>query len=94
MDDSEEEGPEPRSKDQERMLRKLQRKFPHLNKNVSHHCQKLAILLCKSGICLSLRAKVEVCDFPQELRDVLQEHSWLIEDALETLRMFSDLGEV
>jgi len=41
-----------------------------------------------------LRAKVEVCDFPQELRDVLQEHSWLIEDALETLRMFSDLGEV
>ncbi|KAK7125978.1 hypothetical protein R3I93_021379 [Phoxinus phoxinus] len=59
MDDSEEEGPEPGSKDQERMLRKLQRKFPHLNKN--------------------------------ELRDVLQEHSWLIEDALETLRMFSDL---
>ncbi|KAK9968113.1 hypothetical protein ABG768_002455 [Culter alburnus] len=59
MDDSEEEGPEPRSKDQERMLRKLQRKFPHLNKN--------------------------------ELRDVLQEHSWVIEDALETLRMFSDL---
>ncbi|XP_056323369.1 SWI/SNF-related matrix-associated actin-dependent regulator of chromatin subfamily A containing DEAD/H box 1b isoform X3 [Danio aesculapii] len=56
-DDSEEEGP--RSKDQERMLRKLQRKFPHLNKN--------------------------------ELRDVLQEHDWLIDDALETLRMFSDL---
>ncbi|XP_016338994.1 SWI/SNF-related matrix-associated actin-dependent regulator of chromatin subfamily A containing DEAD/H box 1b isoform X1 [Sinocyclocheilus anshuiensis] len=26
-----------------------------------------------------------------ELRDVLQEHSWLIDDALETLRMFSDL---
>ncbi|XP_067289723.1 SWI/SNF-related matrix-associated actin-dependent regulator of chromatin subfamily A containing DEAD/H box 1b isoform X2 [Pseudorasbora parva] len=59
MDDSEEDGPEPRPEDQERMLRKLQRKFPHLNKN--------------------------------ELRDVLQEHSWLIEDALETLRMFSDL---
>ncbi|XP_052464420.1 SWI/SNF-related matrix-associated actin-dependent regulator of chromatin subfamily A containing DEAD/H box 1b isoform X5 [Carassius gibelio] len=59
VDDSEEEGSEPRSKDQERMLRKLQRKFPHLNKN--------------------------------ELRDVLQEHSWLIDDALETLRMFSDL---
>ncbi|XP_016108599.1 SWI/SNF-related matrix-associated actin-dependent regulator of chromatin subfamily A containing DEAD/H box 1b [Sinocyclocheilus grahami] len=59
VDDSEEEEPEPRSKDQERMLRKLQRKFPHLNKN--------------------------------ELRDVLQEHSWLIDDALETLRMFSDL---
>ncbi|XP_050976155.1 SWI/SNF-related matrix-associated actin-dependent regulator of chromatin subfamily A containing DEAD/H box 1b isoform X2 [Labeo rohita] len=58
-DDSEEDGTEPRSKDQERMLRKLQRKFPHLNKN--------------------------------ELRDVLQEHNWLIEDALETLRMFSDL---
>ncbi|XP_051765079.1 SWI/SNF-related matrix-associated actin-dependent regulator of chromatin subfamily A containing DEAD/H box 1b isoform X2 [Ctenopharyngodon idella] len=59
MDASEEEGLKPRSKDQERMLRKLQRKFPHLNKN--------------------------------ELRDVLQEHNWLIEDALETLRMFSDL---
>ncbi|KAK2871332.1 hypothetical protein Q8A67_023859 [Cirrhinus molitorella] len=58
-DDSEEDGPEARSKDQERMLRKLQRKFPHLNKN--------------------------------ELRDVLQEHNWLIEDALEALRMFSDL---
>ncbi|XP_058645047.1 SWI/SNF-related matrix-associated actin-dependent regulator of chromatin subfamily A containing DEAD/H box 1b isoform X2 [Onychostoma macrolepis] len=28
-----------------------------------------------------------------ELRDVLQEHSWLIDDALETLRMFSDLVE-
>ncbi|XP_043106736.1 SWI/SNF-related matrix-associated actin-dependent regulator of chromatin subfamily A containing DEAD/H box 1b isoform X2 [Puntigrus tetrazona] len=59
VDDLEEKGLEPISKDQERMLRKLQRKFPHLNKN--------------------------------ELRDVLQEHSWLIDDALETLRMFSDL---
>uniref|UniRef100_A0A672MK25 SWI/SNF-related matrix-associated actin-dependent regulator of chromatin subfamily A containing DEAD/H box 1 n=1 Tax=Sinocyclocheilus grahami TaxID=75366 RepID=A0A672MK25_SINGR len=59
VDDSEEEEPEPRSKDQERMLRKLQRKFPHLNKN--------------------------------ELRDVLQEHSWLIDDALETLRICQHL---
>ncbi|XP_057177872.1 SWI/SNF-related matrix-associated actin-dependent regulator of chromatin subfamily A containing DEAD/H box 1b isoform X3 [Triplophysa rosa] len=58
MDDSEDEEPEPRSKEQERMLRKLQRKFPHLNKN--------------------------------ELRDVLHEHCWLVEDALEALRMFSD----
>ncbi|XP_056592207.1 SWI/SNF-related matrix-associated actin-dependent regulator of chromatin subfamily A containing DEAD/H box 1b [Triplophysa dalaica] len=58
MDDSEDEEPEPRSKEQERMLRKLQRRFPHLNKN--------------------------------ELRDVLHEHCWLVEDALEALRMFSD----
>ncbi|XP_055064775.2 SWI/SNF-related matrix-associated actin-dependent regulator of chromatin subfamily A containing DEAD/H box 1b [Misgurnus anguillicaudatus] len=60
IDDSEDEEPKPGSKEQERMLRKLQRKFPHLNKN--------------------------------ELRDVLHEHSWLVEDALEALRMFSDTG--
>ncbi|TRY68060.1 hypothetical protein DNTS_003641 [Danionella cerebrum] len=59
-EDLEEDVPEPRSKNHERMLRKLQRRFPHLNKN--------------------------------ELRDVLQEHEWIIDDALETLRMFSDLG--
>uniref|UniRef100_A0A9J7Y3V4 SNF2 related chromatin remodeling ATPase with DExD box 1b n=1 Tax=Cyprinus carpio carpio TaxID=630221 RepID=A0A9J7Y3V4_CYPCA len=41
----EEPGPEPRSKDQERMLRKLQRKFPHLNKNVSHQWLTLAIFI-------------------------------------------------
>ncbi|XP_051540079.1 SWI/SNF-related matrix-associated actin-dependent regulator of chromatin subfamily A containing DEAD/H box 1b isoform X1 [Myxocyprinus asiaticus] len=58
MDDSEEEEPELTSKEQEHMLRRLQRKFPHLNKN--------------------------------ELRDVLHEHCWLFEDALEALRMFSD----
>ncbi|KAA0703827.1 SMARCAD1B [Triplophysa tibetana] len=58
MDDSEDEVPEPRSEEQERMLRKLQRKFPHLNKD--------------------------------ELRDVLHEHCWLVEDALEALRMFSE----
>lgn len=31
--------------------------------------------------------------FLQELRDVLHEHSWVIEDALEALRMFSEHGE-
>uniref|UniRef100_A0A8C1TMT3 Helicase C-terminal domain-containing protein n=1 Tax=Cyprinus carpio TaxID=7962 RepID=A0A8C1TMT3_CYPCA len=41
----EEPGPEPRSKDQERMLRKLHRKFPHLNKNVSHQWLTLAIFI-------------------------------------------------
>ncbi|GAA6094838.1 SWI/SNF-related matrix-associated actin-dependent regulator of chromatin subfamily A containing DEAD/H box 1b isoform X1 [Tachysurus ichikawai] len=29
----------------------------------------------------------------EELRDVLHEHSWVIEDALEALRMFSEHGE-
>ncbi|XP_062870336.1 SWI/SNF-related matrix-associated actin-dependent regulator of chromatin subfamily A containing DEAD/H box 1b isoform X2 [Trichomycterus rosablanca] len=57
-DDSADEGPEPTWKEQESMVKKLQRNFPHLNKD--------------------------------ELRDVLHEHSWVIEDALETLRMFSD----
>ncbi|KAL7846884.1 hypothetical protein SRHO_G00218640 [Serrasalmus rhombeus] len=57
-DDSEDEGPEPTWKEQESMVRRLQRKFPHLVK--------------------------------EELRDVLHEHSWIIEDALEALRMFSD----
>ncbi|KAI4897749.1 hypothetical protein NFI96_033833, partial [Prochilodus magdalenae] len=57
-DDSEVEGPEPSWKEQESMVRQLQRKFPHLVK--------------------------------EELRDVLHEHSWVIEDALEALRMFSD----
>lgn len=38
--------------------------------------------------------KFDVCSvFLQELRDVLHEHSWIIEDALEALRMFSEHGE-
>uniref|UniRef100_W5N5I9 DNA helicase n=1 Tax=Lepisosteus oculatus TaxID=7918 RepID=W5N5I9_LEPOC len=43
---------------QEATLRRLQKKFPNLDK--------------------------------EELRDVLQEHEWCFEDALEALRMFSD----
>ncbi|KAK3521725.1 hypothetical protein QTP70_015842 [Hemibagrus guttatus] len=57
-DDSADEGPEPSWREQESMVKKLQRNFPHLNK--------------------------------EELRDVLHEHSWVIEDALEALRMFSE----
>ncbi|XP_076876460.1 SWI/SNF-related matrix-associated actin-dependent regulator of chromatin subfamily A containing DEAD/H box 1b isoform X2 [Brachyhypopomus gauderio] len=61
-DDSVEEGPEPSWKEQEAMVKKLQRKFPHLDKN--------------------------------ELRDVLEEHSWAVDDTLEALRMFSDHAAV
>ncbi|XP_026862301.2 SWI/SNF-related matrix-associated actin-dependent regulator of chromatin subfamily A containing DEAD/H box 1b isoform X1 [Electrophorus electricus] len=61
-DDSVEEGPEPSWKEQEAMVRRLQRKFPHLDKN--------------------------------ELRDVLEEHSWVVDDTLEALRMFSDHAAV
>ncbi|XP_066507678.1 SWI/SNF-related matrix-associated actin-dependent regulator of chromatin subfamily A containing DEAD/H box 1b [Hoplias malabaricus] len=57
-DDSEDEGPEPSWREQERMVQRLQRKFPHLVK--------------------------------EELRDVLHEHSWIIEDAREALKMFSE----
>lgn len=57
-DDSADEGPEPSWKEQESMVKRLQRNFPHLNK--------------------------------EELRDVLHEHGWVIEDALEALRMFSE----
>ncbi|XP_007257862.2 SWI/SNF-related matrix-associated actin-dependent regulator of chromatin subfamily A containing DEAD/H box 1b isoform X2 [Astyanax mexicanus] len=57
-DDSADEGPEPSWKEQESMVKRLQRKFPNLVK--------------------------------EELRDVLHEHCWIIEDALEALIMFSD----
>ncbi|KAM9455793.1 SWI/SNF-related matrix-associated actin-dependent regulator of chromatin subfamily A containing DEAD/H box 1b isoform 2-T2 [Clarias gariepinus] len=57
-DDSADEGPEPSWREQESMVKKLQRNFPNLNK--------------------------------EELRDVLHEHGWIIEDTMEALRMFSE----
>ncbi|KAF5897664.1 ATP-dependent helicase 1B, partial [Clarias magur] len=57
-DDSADEGPEPSWREQETMVKKLQRNFPNLNK--------------------------------EELRDVLHEHGWIIDDTLEALRMFSE----